>query len=206
MRTSPAPSALDGRASSVTTCGFCSCSSAESSIVMMRSPSGMNDDSTLSVVVLPVPVPPDTSTLSLPRTHASSTTATSMVIGAEGDQVLHLVGVGGELADGEHRAVHRQRRDDGVDAGAVGEAGVDHGRALVDAAADATDDAVDDLAVGEVVGEGERRALHTSPALDPDLVVGVAHDFGDGLVGEQRLERSVAERVLHDLVDEATTL
>ena len=30
----------------------------------MRSPSGMNEDSTLSVVVLPEPVPPDTKTLS----------------------------------------------------------------------------------------------------------------------------------------------
>jgi hypothetical protein len=75
--TSPRPSALAGRASRVTTWGCCSCSSAASSTVMMRSCSGMNRDSTLSRVVLPEAVPPETSTLSLPRTQASSSTARS---------------------------------------------------------------------------------------------------------------------------------
>ena len=41
---------------------------------------------------------------------------------------------------------------------------------------------------------------------NPDLVVGVAHDFCDGLVGQQRVERAVAERVLNDLFDEALAL
>ena len=44
--------------------------------------------------------------------------------------------LGAEAADGEHRAVERERRDDGVDARAVGQARVDHRRRLVDAPAD----------------------------------------------------------------------
>ncbi len=39
-------------------------------MVTMRSSAGMNDDSTLSVVVLPVPVPPETMMLRRPTTQA----------------------------------------------------------------------------------------------------------------------------------------
>ena len=64
--------ALDvGRtASSRTTWCWRSCSSTASSMVTTRSLSGMNDESTLSSVVLPVPVPPVTRMLSLPATQA----------------------------------------------------------------------------------------------------------------------------------------
>jgi hypothetical protein len=67
---SPWPSRFGGRDSSVTTCFWLSWSSAASSIVMIRSSSGMNADTTLSVVVLPEPVPPETKTFSLASTHA----------------------------------------------------------------------------------------------------------------------------------------
>ena len=50
----------------------------------------------------------------------------------------------GELPDGEERAADGERVDHRVDAGAVGQAGVDHGRRLVDAATDLADDLVDD--------------------------------------------------------------
>ncbi len=48
-------------------------------MVMIRSPAGTKPDSTLRLVVLPVPVPPETKMLSLPRTQASSTVIRSMV-------------------------------------------------------------------------------------------------------------------------------
>ena len=70
MVISPVPSRLGGRASSVTTWCWRSCSSAASSMVMMRSSSGMNDESTFSVVVLPEPVPPETKTLRRASMHA----------------------------------------------------------------------------------------------------------------------------------------
>ena len=64
-----------GRASRLITCLCDRRSSAASSIVTMRSRSGMNEDSTFSIVVLPVPVPPETSTFSLPSTQASRNAA-----------------------------------------------------------------------------------------------------------------------------------
>ena len=67
---SPSPSRFGGRASRVMTWFWRSCSSAASSIVMTRSLSGMNDDRTLRVVVLPDPVPPDTNTLRRASTQA----------------------------------------------------------------------------------------------------------------------------------------
>src|SRR2546425_990735 len=60
----PAPSMLMGRVSRRTTCDCWSCSSAVSSMVMMRSSSGMKRESVLSMVVLPEPDPPETTTLS----------------------------------------------------------------------------------------------------------------------------------------------
>ena len=49
----------------------CSCSSAASSIVTMRSSSGTNADIAFRVVVLPVPVPPEMRMLSFPLTAAA---------------------------------------------------------------------------------------------------------------------------------------
>ena len=57
-RMAPLPSTLGGRVSSRATCSWCSCSSAASSMVTMRSRSEMKPESTLSSVVLPAPVPP----------------------------------------------------------------------------------------------------------------------------------------------------
>ena len=56
--------------SKTTWCCF-SWSSAASSMVTMRSSSGMKDEMTLSNVVLPEPVPPEMTMLRRPRTHAT---------------------------------------------------------------------------------------------------------------------------------------
>src|SRR6202022_2652193 len=64
---------------------------------------------------------------------------------AEADQVLDLERILGELPDGEHGAVDGERPDDGVHAGAVGEARVGERRALVDAAADRPHDELDHI-------------------------------------------------------------
>ena len=71
MRTSPWPSMFGGRDSSVITCSCWSWSSAASSIVTMRSSSGTNAESAFSIVVLPVPVPPEMRTFSFPCTQAA---------------------------------------------------------------------------------------------------------------------------------------
>ena len=51
------------------------------------------------------------------------------------------------------RPIERQRRNDRVDARAVGQAGIDHGRGFVHPAADARNDAVDDLQQMAIVAE-----------------------------------------------------
>src|SRR5205823_330559 len=97
--------------------------------------------------------------------------------GAEADKVVsgerHLA----ELADAHRWPVQAEGRDDAVNAGAVWEAGVHHGRSLVYVAAKGSHDAVDDahhvLVVLEVdVGEGQLACL-----LYPYLGSAVDHDF-----------------------------
>jgi hypothetical protein len=79
--------------------------------------------------------------------------------------------------------------DDGVDAGAVGEAGVDHRGGLVDAAADLADDLVDDAAqVGLVdeadVGLGELAAFSTKMSYGPLTMTSVTSgSFSSGSIG-----------------------
>ncbi len=65
-----------GRDSSGRTWSWWSWSSLASSTVTTRSSEGMKDDRTLRAVVLPVPVPPLTMTLSRPFTQASRKFAT----------------------------------------------------------------------------------------------------------------------------------
>ena len=69
-----------GRDSSETTWLCWSCSSAASSIVMIRSLSGMKLERMFRSVVLPTPVPPEMRTFSFPRTQAESTSTSSGVI------------------------------------------------------------------------------------------------------------------------------
>src|SRR5262249_4547655 len=64
--------------------------------------------------------------------------------GLEVEQVFEFERVRAESANGHRRAVEGERRDDGVDAAAVRQAGIDHGRCFIDAPADLRYDAVDD--------------------------------------------------------------
>jgi hypothetical protein len=100
----------------------------------------------------------------------------------------------------------RQRRDDRVDAGAVGQAGVDHRRRLVDAPADRGDDPVDDAHDVVVVLEDDVRQLQLARSLDVDLARAVDHDFRDGVITEERLEGPEADDLVGDLLEHADTL
>ena len=100
--TSPRPSTLGGRASSVTTCGCCRRSSALSSTVMIRSPSGTALESAFSSVVLPAPVPPEMTMFSRARTSARSRAAvgassepiriSSSIVNSRGNRRIVIVG------------------------------------------------------------------------------------------------------------------
>ena len=195
-----------GRDSSVITCSCWSWSSAASSIVTIRSSPGMNADIAFSVVVLPVPVPPEMRMFSLPFTQAARNCA---AFGEIDPNVIRSFIVYGSRANFRIVSVgplQRERRDDRVDAAAVGEARVDHRRGLVDAAADLRDDLVDDAQQVRVVEEAGDRALELAGALDVDPVVRVDHDLGHGVVAQERLERAVAEDVVGDLADELAPL
>ena len=89
MGISPRPSMFGGRASSVTTCSWRSCSSAASSMVMIRSSAGMKLDRTLSIVVLPEPVPPDTRMLRRASDAGPQEVEHLGGRGAEADEVVH---------------------------------------------------------------------------------------------------------------------
>ena len=117
---------------------------------------------------------------------------------AEPDQTFEREHFAGELADRQRRSTQRKRRDDRVDAAAVGQARVDHRRRLVDPASDLRDDSVDDPQEMRVIEEGGARLGETSLPLHVDRVVAVDHDLGHALVAQQGLQRAVAEDVVRD--------
>ena len=136
---------------------------------------------------------------SLPSTHSREELGRLLGDRAEPDQVLERERVAGELADRERGPAERERRDDRVDAAAVGQARVDHRRGLVDAPADLRDDPVDDPQQVGVVEERRLGLLDPAVPLDVDLVGAVDHHLGDARVVQERLERPVAEDVVGDL-------
>ena len=200
--TSPRPSTLGGRLSSRATCGCGRRSSAASSTVTIRSAGSMNPASAFRSVVLPVPVPPETTTFRRPRTHRSSSSAWAAVRLPDGDQVGHLERRAGELADREQRPVQRQRRQHGVHAAAVGQAGVDHRARLVDPPADRADDAVDHLPQMLLVAKRDRLAHEPAAALGVHLRRAVRDHLGHAPVAQQRVERADADRVVDDPGDQ----
>ena len=202
----PLPSMFGGRDSSVTTCSWRSCSSAASSIVTMRSSFGMNDERTLSVVVLPEPVPPETKMLRRASTHARRNSnisgvevpnrmRSSVVNGLAAN--FRMVMTGPTSDSGGMMALTRE--PSGRRASTIGER-------LVDAAADRGDDPVDDAHDVVVVLEDDVRQLELARALDVDLARAVDHDLGDGVVTEERLERPEADDLVGDLLEHADAL
>ena len=133
-------------------------------MVTIRSSSGMNDDRTLRVVVLPEPVPPETKTLRRASTQDPQELEHLGRRGPEADEVVDRDRLGRELPDGDDRPDQRQRLDDRVDARAVGQARVDARARCVDAPSERGDDPVDDaqdvLVVQEVAVDPLDLAAH----------------------------------------------
>ena len=140
---------------------------------------------------------------SRPRTQASRKSATGGVMVPKRDQVLDRERVGGNFRIVSSGPSMASGGIDGVDPGAVGQAGVDHRRGLVDPPADPRDDLVDDAPQVALVDEGGVGRVEPAVALDVDLVGAVDHDFGDRRVAQVRLERPVAEDVVGDLLRDA---
>ena len=111
-----------------------------------------------------------------------------LIAGAEPDQVLNLVRVARELTDREQWSVEGQRADDCVDTGAVSEAGVTEGRALVDAPPDGAHDELDHVEELVLVDELDVGQDDLAAHLDVDVVAAVDHDLGDSVIADQRLD------------------
>ena len=203
---SPLPSMLAGRVSSRATCSCCSWSSAESSIVTIRSRSSMKADMALSIVVLPEPVPPEISTLSRAATTAFSTSATCA--GTEPISISRamLIGVLANLridssdpssASGGTTALTRlpsARRASTI------------GDDFIDPPADRRHDLLDDAHQVPLVLEPDRRRLQHAVSLDEHAVVPVDQDVGDRRVLEQGLDRPQAEQFVEHVVDQLLAL
>jgi hypothetical protein len=83
---------------------------------------------------------------------------------------------------------------------AVGEASVDHRARLVDASSDPRHDLVDRAAQVALVVELRVCTDEPTLLLQPDVVVSVDHHLGHVLVAQERLDRSVAQDVIADLL------
>ena len=121
-------------------------------------------------------------------------------------QVARAELVGSEAADREHRAVERKRGNDGVDARAIGQAGVDHRTRFVDAPAHRAHDPLDDAEQVLIVLEDERGWLELPLAFDVHLIVPVDQDVRYRGVAEQRLERAKAEELVEHVGHERFAL
>ncbi len=117
----------------------------------------------------------------------------------ERDEVGRLQPLLRKAPDREQRAVHGERRDDRVDARSVREPGVDHRRAVVDAAADPADDPVDHAQQVAVVLERRGHFFEDAAALDEDVLVGVDQDVVHRRIAKNRFERPEAEHLVDEL-------
>src|SRR3954452_22938821 len=216
---SPWPSRLDGLASSVIRWVWRSWSSAASSMVRIRSSSGMNEDRTFRQVVLPEPVPSETKMFRRASTHArrksnisgvavSNRIMSSTVIGRAGNFRTVITG-----PTSERGSMTALTRDPSGSRGftrraalSMGQSGIDPRARLVDAPAERGDDAVDDPEDVLVGQEDAVDPLDLARALDVDVTRAVDHDLGDRLVGEERFERSEPRYLADKLLDQALTL
>ena len=122
------------------------------------------------------------------------------------DQLLERQLVLSEFADGERRPVDRQRRHDGVDAGAVRQARIADRRGFIDAAADLADDALADVEQLLIIAEADAGLLNLAADFDVNRARAVHHDVGDFVARQKRLERPVAEHVIADVVEQVLLL
>ena len=160
---------------------------------------GMYCERIFRKVVLPAPVPPEIRMLIRARTAAASI---SIISGGDTLQLHQLVRsqrTGAETADGQSRAVERQRRNDRIDTRAVGQARIHHRRRLIHPAAYARDDAVDDLQQVAIVAERRIGLLEHAAFLNEHMVLAVDQDVGDLWIAQQRLERAQTEDLIQQI-------
>ncbi len=107
-----------------------------------------------------------------------------------------------ELTNGKSRAIDGQRRRNDVDARAVGKTGVADRARFIDAAADLAHDALADGEELAVVTEADVALLHLAIDFDEGLTGAIDHDVGDVVARQKRLERTEAQNVVADVLEQ----
>jgi hypothetical protein len=121
-------------------------------------------------------------------------------------QILHGQLVLLELPDGQGRTIQSQGGRDDVDARTVRETGVADRRAFVDAAADLADDPLADVHQLHVVAEADIGQLDLAAHFDEHPMGAIDHDVGDVVARQQRLQRTIAENVVADVLEQVFLL
>ena len=83
--------------------------------------------------------------------------------GLVGDQVVCRERIAAETANGKARAIDGERRNDGINAGTVGEPSVYHRRGFIDAASNGGNDAIDDAHQVSVIAKLNVGGISRSP-------------------------------------------
>ena len=204
--TSPSPSMFGGRRLQAQRRGAgCSCSSAASSIVTMRSSSGMSRRQRVQQRRLAGAGAAGDQDVEPRLDHRGrGTRPVSGVSVPRRDEVARAdSGSAANLRIVSSGPVERQRRDDRVDAAAVGQAGVDHRRGLVDAPADLGDDLVDDAPQVRLVAEAASRLVTSRPSRSTQMSYGPLTMISVTVSSARSCSIGpCAERVVGDLVDE----
>src|SRR6266404_403024 len=111
-----------------------------------------------------------------------------------------------EAAYRKMRAINRQRRNDHIDARAVSETRIHHGRRFIHAPADGRYDFVDDVHEVRIVLEHDVAFLKNACALYIDLLGPVDKNVVDGWVLEEWLKRTKAEDLIQHFKGKPFTL
>jgi hypothetical protein len=122
------------------------------------------------------------------------------------DQLLERRLVLTEFADGERRPVDRERRHDGVDARTVRQARVADRRGFLHAAADLADDTLTDVEKLLIIAKPDAGLLNFAAHFDIDRAGAVHHDNDDLIARQQWLERTIAENVVANIVEQILLL
>ena len=125
---------------------------------------------------------------------------------AEPDEVVHRDWLGWKLPDGDDRPDQRERFDDRIHAGTVGQPRVDPRARGIDAPSKRRDDPVDDAQDVLVVQEIAVDSLDLACPLDIHVAWPVDHDLRDRLVEQERIERPEAPDLPDQLLDQVRLL
>ena len=97
------------------------------------------------------------------------------------------------------RAVNRQGRNDHIDAGSVGESGVNHGRRFVHAPSDRRNNLIDDAHQVRVILEDDFGFFQKAGALNVNFPGAIHQNVADRRVLQQWRKRPQTEDFIQDL-------